>query len=198
MKLIFMLILTLVLTSNASCAYLDSFPQEITQPNGLVISCYVSGDEYYNWLHDSNNYTIIQDSITGYFCYAILSKGKIVASKFIVGIDNPTLTDIQPGVQLSEQQILELRSKSYLNLPEEPDLEIKSGVIDTVRTLNNIVVYIRFADQSEFEPKQAVYSSYFNNDSIGANSMYNYYREASYQKLNIVSTFYPLNDGSQF
>lgn len=200
MKPIIRLSITLyliVLTYNASGAYLISFPQEITQPNGLVINCYVSGDEYYNWLHDSNNYTIIQDSITDYFCYAMLRNGKIVASEFIVGANNPTLTGIQPGVQLSMLQVLELRSKSSLNFPEEPELEKKSGVIETVRTLNNLVVYIRFADQSEFEPKQAIYSSYFNNDSIGANSMYNYFREASYQKLNIISTFYPLNDGAQ-
>jgi len=187
----------MTLSYQSSGAYLINFPQEITQPNGLVINCFVSGDEYYNWLHDSNNYTIVQDSITGYYCYATFQDGNIVASKFVVGIDDPSLTGIQPGVQLSMQQILELRSKSYPNLPEEPDLMTKSGVIETVRTLNNIVVYIRFADQSEFESKQDIYSSYFNNDSVGANSMYNYFREASYQKLNILSTFYPLNNGTQ-
>lgn len=200
MKLKVTLILALCLTTltyNASCAYLIKFPQEITQPNGLVVKCFLSGDEYYNWLHDINNYTIVQDSVTGYYCYALLKDGFLVASKFIVGIDDPTLTGIQPGVQLSEQQLMKLRLKSMPDLSKEPDMVTKSGMIETARTLNNIVVYIRFSDQEEFEPKQDIYSSWFNNDSVGANSMINYFREASFEKLTIQSTFYPLNNGTQ-
>jgi hypothetical protein len=46
-------------------------------------------------------------------------------------------------------------------------------------TINNIVVYIRFADQTEFPANQATYTSMFNNTTSGANSMRNYFNETT-------------------
>ena len=48
---------------------LINIPITLTQPNGLIIDCYVSGDEYYQRLHDKNDYTIIQNQ-DGYYYYA--------------------------------------------------------------------------------------------------------------------------------
>ena len=60
--------------------------------------------------------------------------------------------------------------------------------------LNNIVIFVRFADESQdiFPDSKALYDGMFNSSSSGANSMYNYYVEASYGKLTISSTFYPV------
>jgi M6 family metalloprotease-like protein len=172
-------------------------PQQVRQPNGLVINCFVSGDEFYNWLHDSLNYTIILDSKTGYYCYAMKQNDVLVPSKFIAGIDNPGLTSIHPGLQFSSAQILKTKSQYLPDIPEKKELTLKSSSLGGwAGTLNNIVIYVRFADQPEFEPKQAIYESYFNSSDSGANSMYNYFNEVSYQKLKIISRFYPKNDGT--
>lgn len=194
---IFLAFCFLILTINLSGAYIDNFPQTIVQPNGAVIHCFLSGDEYYNWLHDENNYTIIQNQKTGYYCYALNQNDELVASKYIVGVDDPKSTSLRPGIQISSEELLKIRRQSVESLPEEPELETKSATMSSVRTLNNLVIYVRFSDQDEFEPKQATYSSWFNSADSGANSMYNYFREVSYQKLNIVSTFYPVNNGSE-
>lgn len=59
-------------------------------------------------------------------------------------------------------------------------------------TINNLVVYIRFFDESEFSQTFITDSeSAFNTTSSGANSLRNYYSEASYSQLTISSTFYP-------
>lgn len=51
----------MVLTVSLKAAYLVDYPVSVTQPNGVVINCYASGDEFYNWLHDENHYTIMQN-----------------------------------------------------------------------------------------------------------------------------------------
>jgi len=43
-------------------AWLQNEPMVVSQPNGTEIHCFATGDEFYNWLHDADNYTIIQES----------------------------------------------------------------------------------------------------------------------------------------
>lgn len=59
-------------------------------------------------------------------------------------------------------------------------------------TINNIVVFIRFSDQSEFNEELSYYDNMFNNAS---NSMDNYFKEVSYSQLSIHSLFYPQTTG---
>ena len=52
----------LVFTSlSLQAAVLRNHPVSVTQPNGEKLALFASGDEYYNWLHDKADYTIIQD-----------------------------------------------------------------------------------------------------------------------------------------
>ena len=51
-------------------AYLENIPVNLNQPDNSIISCLASGDEFYIRLHNSNNYTIIQNPIDGYYYYA--------------------------------------------------------------------------------------------------------------------------------
>ncbi|MDR0368111.1 MAG: hypothetical protein LBH82_03095, partial [Bacteroidales bacterium] len=53
------------LTFTIHGAYLKNVPQTLTQPDGSIIHCFATGDEFHNWLHDSLGYTIIQDATTG-------------------------------------------------------------------------------------------------------------------------------------
>ena len=51
-------------------AYLRNVPVQVRQPDGETIGLFASGDEFYNWIHDENGYTIVRDPETGYFVYA--------------------------------------------------------------------------------------------------------------------------------
>ncbi len=78
-KIVLFVCFTLV-SMYAYCSHFENLPTTITQPNGVVVNCFVTGDEYYSWLHDANNFTIVQNSNTGYYCYALLQNDELVPS----------------------------------------------------------------------------------------------------------------------
>lgn len=65
--------------------------------------------------------------------------------------------------------------------------------------LGNLVCFLRFEGESEdiFERPIAEYESIFNDEAQGANSVYNYFRETSYNQLFWKSKFFPLPNGKQ-
>jgi M6 family metalloprotease-like protein len=169
----------------AYAAYLRNVPVHVAQPDGTVLSCLASGDEFYNWLHDQNGYTIVRNSATGFLVYADKVEGRLVPTEFIAGrTDLRTLA--QAGLKarlLDDQKPKEMRISAaappVINAPQ-------------TGTINNLVVYVRFSDQTDFT--QALVDGTalsFNSTAAGADSMRNYYAEASYSQLTVSSTFYP-------
>jgi M6 family metalloprotease-like protein len=81
-------------------------------------------------------------------------------------------------------------------LLENPPVGPKVDVI-TPRsgTLQNIVVFISFSDQTEFGGQSTYFEGLFNDTSPGASSLYNYFKEVSYDQLFVNSTFYPIPSG---
>jgi len=63
-------------------------------------------------------------------------------------------------------------------------------------TINNIVVFIRFSGEAGYTDPISTYSSMFNSTTTGANSMRNYFAEASYNQLTVSTTFYPTQTGT--
>jgi M6 family metalloprotease-like protein len=164
--------------------------QIIVQPNGDTVHCFASGDEFNNWLHDQENYTIIQDPVTGYYVYALKHDDELIPSTFIVGKSDPHAAGIEKGV-----------SRSISKMEERKDILFSMGNgravnAPTKGTLNNIVVYIRFNDEPEFTDSKIVYEDMFNATAPNANSLYNYFKEVSYNQLSVRSFFYPLTNGA--
>ena len=186
-KPILVLIFTIVLTTLFG-AYLTDQPQILTQPNGKILHCYASGDEFHNWLHDENDYTIIQDSDTGYFVYADLIGKKLVPTSYIAGQVDPTTTDLQPRLN-AKPEGFEQRVEEFNQI-----LADSRNRVSTIGDLNNLVVFIRFADQEEFTETITQYDNMFNAE--GVNSMYQYFDEVSDQQLNVSSSFYPEPNGN--
>jgi hypothetical protein len=67
------LLVTLILLNAAALQanYIKDYPVTLEQPDGTKVSCFLSGDEYYNWVHDVNGYSFIRDA-QGYIVYAKL------------------------------------------------------------------------------------------------------------------------------
>ena len=193
-KKIISILLVSFLFSNGYAAYLRNVPQVVTQPDGTVIRCFASGDEFYNWLHDSAGYTIIQDAQTGYYVYAIpASDGQIAPSNHIVGIADPKALGLPVGVNVSSEIIMAKIADFEANTPK-PLLRKAGG--KNIGTINNIVIFIRFADDTDFSKSFGFVDTMFNDSSsIESNSMYNFYRLASYGQLYIKSHFYPAPSG---
>lgn len=188
-KIFTVIILLIGFSQNISAAYLKNVPQTITQPDGTIIECFASGDEFHNWLHDANNYTIIKAS-DGYYYYADLEDEKLIASPYKVGQVYLKSTNLIPGVNISAEKI---RKKRHNKLDGRPNYKQKSKLkssSDTIR-LNNIVLFIRFSDDDKYTTDTTVYHNFYNNDTENYNSMYNYYQEISYGHAFIKSFLYP-------
>ena len=62
--------LSLLVHSFLFATWLTDVPLTITQPNGQIIECFVTGDQYARRIHDEQGYTIIMDERDGYYYYA--------------------------------------------------------------------------------------------------------------------------------
>jgi M6 family metalloprotease-like protein len=165
-------------------AWFDELPTTVNNADGTEISCYASGDEYFNWLHDADGFTIIAGEDGNYY-YAELSGETIAASAHRVGQVNPVSIGLTPWLKIPKHEYLLKREAFW----EGTDRSVRAPHIGT---LNNLVVYIRFSDQPEFTVPRYVYDSRFNNpDGV---SMKHYFYEVSYEQLLIESHHYPITD----
>lgn len=186
MKLAYWMLLTLLISiMSLSAAFLTDVPQEIIQPDGSVVNCFASGDEFHNWLHDANNYTIIQNIQTGFYTYAIKNGSQLLPSEYIAGKVNPQSLRLTPGLNIDLAEYKQKRQNWWQDAP-------RNHRTPTSGNINNLVVYIRFSDQTEFTEPFTTYNTMFNSTMPNTNSMYNYFMEDSYQALTINTTFYPL------
>jgi len=170
-------------TFSSKAAYFSKLPYLITQPNGQKIDCFVSGDEFFNWLHDANDYTIIQSS-NGYYYYATYDANSVVVpSSYLVNAVNPEALGLIKNVKISEKEYKQRVSDFF----KYTDKSVKAP---HAGALNNIAVYIRFSDDTEFTNLRQVYETKLN--ATTGKSLFSYYHEVSYNALNINTTHYPI------
>ncbi|NQV18522.1 MAG: M6 family metalloprotease domain-containing protein [Armatimonadetes bacterium] len=183
-----MLIGFFLITTIIFAAYLTNIEQELIQPDGEVLNCFASGDEFHNWLHDENNFTIIQHPGTGFFVYAELIEEELVPTEFIAGRVDPESVGLVAGANAKPENY-ERRVEEFQQI-----LADERTRTSTIGELNNLVVCIRFADQEEFTETLALYNGMFNLED--QNSMYQYFDEVSDEQLDITSHFYPEPNGN--
>lgn len=171
-------------------AYLRDVPMTLTQPDGTVLHCFASGDEFFNYLHDADGFTIMQHPQTGFYVYADKRDGKLVATEFVAGTVDPTSKNLVPYNLISPQEWME-RRKAW---QEQETLIIRDG-LPNHGTLNNISIFIRFSDDGEFTNTYSSINNMFNDDSPNAVSMKTYFRAASYGAIEIPTYFYPGHNG---
>ena len=191
-KLFVILALVLGVFQWTFAAPLKDIPVRLTQPDGQVIECFASGDEFYNYLHDANGFTIVKGE-GGYYCYAMYdNQGKVVASSYRVNSVDPAEAGLQPYVKISE--------KEYLQRRQEREQHIKPVKRPANRELNhgrynNLVVFIRFAGDTYHSTPFSEVDSMFNASNYEAVSLHNFFHHASYNQLDLRSYCYPEPDG---
>ncbi|MBW6514036.1 MAG: M6 family metalloprotease domain-containing protein [Candidatus Syntrophosphaera sp.] len=167
-------------------APLANTPVRIVQPDGAELDILASGDEFHNWLHDADNYSIVQNE-AGYYVYARQDGETVAPTDLVVGRDLPAQRGIQPGINLSGRLIAE----KYERLAEMRDYS--NARSPHTGPFNNLVVFIKFADDPDFTTPISVYDQMFN--SPNSNSMRRYFDDASYGQLDVDSSFYPQPTG---
>lgn len=191
-KLLFYLLFIFAIVCTQA-AYLTNVPRVLIQPNGDTLHCFASGDEFYLRLHDANNYTIVQDPHTGYFVYATLQNEKVVPSQWVAGTCNPAQKGLLPNICISTKQYQQTREKMLL--PAKRTLTRDENT--NKGNYNNIAIFIRFADDTNFTNSYSSIERMFNDssDNYQANSMFDYFKRTSYNQLFIRTYLYPAPNG---
>ena len=193
-KLSFIIAIASILLSMqwAMAAPLRNVEVRLTQPNGEVVDCFASGDEFYNYLHDANGFTIVKGA-RGYYCYAMRdASGRVVASPYVVNSVDPAAVGLQPRVLISEQEYRDRRQarERYIEQPQR----LRSRETNHGR-YNNLVVFIRFAGDTYHTTPVSAVDSMFNAANYESVSLHNFYHHASYNQLDLRSYLYPIPDG---
>lgn len=177
----FLFFIMLLGTGTSRAAYFSFSPVNLTQPDGSIVSLFTSGDEYYHWLHDSEGFTVVQAD-DGFYYYAEMSEGQIKPGRYRITTISPQEKGLIPWLKISNEEYLVKKQSWQLDRSAE-NVSPHSG------TINNIVIFIRFADDSEFATNRQSFDQRFN--SLAEPSLRSYYSEVSYNKYSAISTTYP-------
>ena len=192
-KIIFILFWSLLFMPMTYAAYFENVPQTRVQPNGDTLHCFATGDEFFHRLHDADGYTIVLDPATGYYVYADKVHDELVPTTYVAGRTNPAEMGLTPGLSISAQQWYARRA--HWNEPVRARATTRDGEVNHGH-INNIVIFIRFADDDEFTNSFSDVDHMFNDSTVGYSSMNNYFKAATYNQLTITSTFYPAPEGN--
>ncbi|MDP6570802.1 MAG: M6 family metalloprotease domain-containing protein [Candidatus Marinimicrobia bacterium] len=181
-----LVILCIGIFSIGFAAKLKEIPVILHQPDGSSIEAYSSGDEFYVRLHTEDNYTIIQSEVDGYYYYAMQDNKNVVPSEFRADSNLPENVSIHPEIRISREEYLQRRDR----------FKVRNGSRDapTIGTINNINIFIRFADEGEFGTPRYLMDEPFNKPE--GPSMKHYFDEVSYSLLEVNTHHYPVCDMS--
>lgn len=185
---IFITLILIMGASSLNAAPHSFLPIQITQPDSSQITIYASGDEFHNWLHDKDNYTIVQNEV-GAYVYAIQDNDDLLPSDLLVGRDLPAMRNLTPGLNLSPSKIKEKYDRY------EQMRDYSNGRSPHTGQFNNLVIFIKFSDSPEFNRPLSYYEHIFNAEGENDNSMKRYFQEASYGQLHMDSFYYPIPSG---
>ena len=187
--------LMLCATWMTAAAPLKNVPVVCVQPNGDTLHCLASGDEFFHRLHDSLDYTIVLNQETGEYVYAALSGGLLVPTRYVAGQTDPRNTELKPGLMPGKEE-MQRRHKRW-DVPEQYAYVGAKTSGANHGVLNNIVIFIRFSDDTTYATTSfSTINNKFNDSTAGASSMYNYFKKTSYNKLHVPTSFFPAQSGS--
>lgn len=173
------------LSVSAFGAYIQDLETTVYQPDGTKLDIYSSGDEFYNYLHDSDGYKIIQGP-DRYYYYAAMEDGKFIPSSYKAGeVRAKNILSLDKNINITEEEYRQRVDK--FNAKVYKDVKTPK-----VGSMNNITIYIKFPDQVEFEEPRSFFDQRFNGTGTGVESLKNYFLETSYNQFTINTTHYPV------
>ena len=137
----------------------------------------------------------MQDPVTGQYVYAALAEGDLVPTTFVAGKDNPGAAGLRPNLVPDAKHLKRLHDA--WTVPEEylPPTPKTSGA--NHGTMNNVVIFIRFSNETSCTSNTfSSIDAMFNDSTAGAVSMFNYFWRTSYHNLRIITQYYPAPSGN--
>ncbi len=184
MRTLILSVMLLFFVAFLSANYVENQPFQHTQPDGTVLSLFVSGDEFYHRVHDAAGYTVMLHPETGYAVYVTQEGSSLRPTEHIAGSVDPASLGIAPNLQKDFSSAKALRDE----VQRSRDAGNKGS---PTGTFNNFMAFIRFSGQTNFPstPNYAAYNNQFN--STTQQSLADYYDEVSSGQLDINSYLYP-------
>jgi M6 family metalloprotease-like protein len=182
----FLMMLFAAAATTLHAAYLRDVKQELRQPDGTVVNCLASGDEYFNFWHDADGFVIIRDP-QGWLTYAVKVGDELLPSSLIVGHSDPQTAGLKPWVRPG-QSVMQA-AWERINPPSKVHA-LGAHAAPGFTQINNPVFFVLFQDEdySIFSHSSSQYDTLYNSTATGANSMRNYFKDVSYQQLTLAST----------
>ena len=180
--------LFLVLPVQSPAAPLRDLPVTWTQPDGTDVTVFATGDEYRRHTVDRDGFTVLRNLDTGWLVYADMIDGRLAPTDLAVGIDDPMLAGLRPGLRMPPDQIGD-------NVRRRLTPRVSGDYTPTTGTVNNLFIFIRFNDDDILMEETAGYELQFNGVAPGEPSMRAYFREVSLDAVDVVTTFTPPPDG---
>lgn len=178
---------------SSRAAYIKDYPVTLTQPDGTAVRVLLTGDEFYNWAHDADGYVIVRHPANGRLVYAREVNGEVAPTDYVVNKANPRFVGLVPNIAARHASL----ARSLSPITQDPAMRRGAPRSHNSGSFNNIVIYIRFADEAptNFAHPLSAYDTMLNGDA-GTNSLRNYYKEVSFNTLTINSVYYPTQSGS--
>lgn len=184
--------LLLLLTSAlpAPAAWLSDMPVTLHQPNGTAVPCFMTGDEYFRWAHDADGFVITEDPADGRLVYAVARDGRWAPTAWAVGDVDPLAAGLTPRLSIPTEDVRRRVEFFRGHTPKNRPVD-RGG--PKVGQFNNIVVFVRFAGETEFADSISLYDNMYNARGDGANSMLRYFQDVSYGQLSLQTSFFPMS-----
>lgn len=162
----------------------------LTQPDGTVLHCFASGDEFYIRLHDADGYTIVQ-ATNGFFVYATTDNdGNVIPTEHIAGKSDPKTLGLRQGICISQKEYQKRRDEMKAQDIRNRN-ELSKGVF------NNLVVFIKFKGDNDITTTATEIDSMLNHNGHHDISMNNYFKKNTYNQLSMMSYCYPQPQGDK-
>ncbi|MCK4938381.1 MAG: M6 family metalloprotease domain-containing protein, partial [Methanosarcinales archaeon] len=182
----------ILIIENAAAIPASPYPFTLEQPDGYSFQARQYGDERLHWIETLDGYTIVKEE-NGWWTYAAKNnEGKLIPTNNRVRMVKPLSIDIEKHVTPIWKPDDIMIRKSSPRPVKIKTLDLKANGLPgtaSATTEKVVVILINFTDVSpESTHDKTYYDNLIFNNSTGANSMFNYYREVSYDQLNITGT----------
>jgi M6 family metalloprotease-like protein len=163
-------------------------------PDGKQLQLYISGDEFFNYLHDENGFPV-REGDDGYYYYLEQKGDDFFFTDLKAGYDNPA---VDPDIkEVTVPSTVAAKRAEYQSKMEGSYLDrSQASATKSFDNLNNLVLYIKFSDEASLSKPLSYFTGLFNN--LTGTSVRGYYREISGGSFDVVSYNFPGDNASTF
>jgi len=203
MKKLFAIFLVLSFHFVSFGAYLENVPTQLVQPNGELLNLFITGDEFFRRVHDSDGYSIVPGS-DGWYYYALYDAeiDELVPSEYVVTATRNFELPMAKGLGISYEKYIRIRQEYYEPTDCDASGASKNSILNDLaahnvkatQQMNNIIICIGFSDTQGMTNNFNFVNGLFNTNAN--NNLRDYFSTMSYDKIDVVSHFYPPANGT--